>query len=641
MCHREGMKLYSEGIYGGNSMPPVDVLQSYKYCDVPMTEFWAQDSEYREWPIVHEPGNYGNHGIPYHVSLLYNKAVVGSEAYTGMALYSDSPIDLKLYGDRAYCEGVNRMILHSYVHQPNDMRPGVTLGIYGQTFNRNNTWFNWADGFFSEQARVQYMLQQGDRRADALVYIGDTLPNIEMSESEIEAALPENIKFQYINQEVLLERLNVRNGLIYLDDKVPFKFLMLRGDRMHIETARKIEQLVNEGAVVYGQKPVSTLSLVSLEENNRELAGIADRLWGETPSVSGLHQYGKGKVVTTLRKLKECYVPDLAVRGISIDDILYLHKTVEDVDYYYIVNKDNFETVSFDAVFDLDDRWPEIWDPMDGSVRNCALYTDGVGYTEVPLTLGPRQGVFVVLRKGERLHVSAIETPDGRSVYPVKDGDYSEGFPVVYQDEDGEFYLEHSEENSYYVAFSNCTNTRVKVEAPNSKVINGNEGTMTFVDEPMLGTMPIGGFKDFTRSLNPLIKYYSGTVIYDIPVELPEGFIEEGARILLNIPAFGSTASLEINGHRLETFWDPAYHPDITEYIHEGTNSFRITVTNPWRNRLAGDKAGIQSSQKLWTTSPLQQKHIPPQQIIHEYTLLYPAGISKPVTIYTVKRTLL
>ena len=31
----------------------------------------------------------------------------------------------------------------------------------------------------------------------------------------------------------------------------------------------------------------------------------------------------------------------------------------------------------------------------------------------------------------------------------------------------------------------------------------------------------------------------------------------------------------------------------------------------------------------------IQLKHIPPQQIIHEYTLLYPSGISQPVTIYS------
>ena len=325
----------------------------------------------------------------------------------------------------------------------------------------------------------------------------------------------------------------------------------------------------------------------------------------------------------------------------DIDDILYIHKSLGDTDWYYVISKDNLNTVNIEAVFDLDGRYPEIWDPMDGSVRNCALYTDGVGYTSVPLTLRPKQGVFVVLRKGEKLHVSAIETPDGRSLYPVQDNDWSEEFPAVYQGEDGEFYLEQLAGGSYYVAFSNCTNTRVKVEEAGKVVLDGIEGTMTFEDEPLLGTLPIGGFKDFTKSLNPLIKYYSGTVTYRLEAVLPEDFLNGDRRIRISIPAFGSTASLEINGHRLETIWDPSFMADITEYVRKGANELKIVVTNPWRNRLTGDKAGIPSSRKLWTTSPLQQKHIPPQQIIHEYTKLYPAGISRPITIYAVEKTLL
>ncbi|MCR5413768.1 MAG: hypothetical protein K6F50_03440, partial [Kiritimatiellae bacterium] len=42
LCHEKGMKLYSEGIYGWDNLPAVDVLKTYKYCDVPMTEFWAK-----------------------------------------------------------------------------------------------------------------------------------------------------------------------------------------------------------------------------------------------------------------------------------------------------------------------------------------------------------------------------------------------------------------------------------------------------------------------------------------------------------------------------------------------------------------------------------------------------------------------
>ena len=637
LCHRAGMKLYSEGIYGGNSMPPVDVLASYKYCDVPMTEFWAQTSEYRDWPILYRPENYGNHAIPYHVSLLYDKPVVGSEAYTGMALYSDSPIDLKLYGDRAYSEGVNRMILHSYVMQPNDLRPGVTLGIYGQTFNRNNIWFNWSDGFFAWQSRTQYMLQKGDRRADALVYMGDALPNVEMSAAEIERTLPANIKFQYINQEVLLDRLTVKDGLIYLDGRVPFKFLMLRGNRMHVETARKVEQLVKDGALVYGQRPVATLSLRDMEKNNAELRTIADSVWGAESLDGDYHKYGKGMVVWTLRRLQKSYRPDLEVRGLGINDVLYIHKTLGDVDYYYIVNKDNLQSVNFEAVFDLEGVCPEIWDPMSGTVRNQAMYLNtSDGRTCVPLTLRPKQSVFVVLAKGDKLHVNGLEAPDGKVIFPVNDGDYSCAYPVVYQGADGEFYLEQAESASYFVGFSNDTNNRVKVASAGKVVIDGTRGTMTFDDEPMLGTRPIGGFREFTNYLDPLVKHYSGEVTYRLEAELPESFFKAGSKVYMNMPVFGSTAHLIINGKDLETVWDETAGTDITSVARAGKNEITIIVTNPWRNRLIGDKAGIPSTEKHWTTSPLQQKHIPPHQIIHEYALLYPAGISKAITIYNV-----
>lgn len=625
LCHRAGMKLYSEGIYGGAAMPPVDVLKSYKYCDVPMTEFWAQASEYREWPITHKPGNYTGHAIPYHVPLIYGKPIVGSEAFTGMALYSDSPIDLKLYGDMAYSLGVNRMILHSYVHQPTDRRPGVTLGIYGQTFNRNNLWFNYSDGFFATEARIQYMLQAGDRRSDALVYMGDNLPNTELKEGELNRLLPPNTKYQYINQEVLLDRISVRDGKLYLDGVHPFKYLMLRGDKMDIETIRRIEELVNAGALIYGQKPSSTLSLKDYDAQTAELRQIAARLWDS------------GKVITDLKTLKKSFTPDLSLRGVDINDVLYIHKTLGELDYYYIVNKENSSTVNFEATFDIKNGRPEIWDPMTGGVREQMMYINSGELTTVPMTLGPRQGVFVVFRKGgdRQSHIRRLVNIDGEIIFPDETGDFSRALPEAYRGEDGEIHLRSLEAGSYVLGYSDVLSSRVDIEAPAKLVLDGTVGTMTFEDEPMLGTVNIGGFRNLTGALDPVVKHYSGVITYRTEADLPEGFIKPGRRVLISIPAFGSTARLTVNGHTLETIWDPYFKADITEYVKSGKNELVIVVTNPWRNRLVGDKAGVPSSQKLWTTSPLQQKHIPPQQIIHEYTLLYPSGISQPVTIYS------
>lgn len=625
LCHRAGMKLYSEGIYGGSSMPPVDVLKSYKYCDVPMTEFWAQASEYREWPITHTPGNYTGHSIPHHVPLIYGKPVIGSEAFTGMALYSDSPIDLKLYGDQVYTLGVNRMILHSYVHQPTDRRPGVTLGIYGQTFNRNNLWFNYSDGFFATEARIQYMLQAGDKRCDALVYMGDNLPNAELKESELERLLPANTKFQYINQETLLDRISVRDGRLWLDGKHPFKYMMLRGDRMDIETIRCIEKLVDGGAIIYGQKPVSTLSLVNHEAETAELRAIADRLWDG------------GKVITDLKSLTRAFSPDLSVKGVNINDILYTHKASGELDYYYVVNKDNSSAINFEASFDIPNGRPEIWDPMSGVTREQMMYINSEGRTIVPMSLQPRQGVFVVFRKGgdRQQHIQRLISVEGEILFPNETGDFRRALPEAYRGGDGEIHLRSLQAGSYVLGYSDVLSSRVDIATPSRVVLNGTVGTMTFEDEPMIGTVNIGGFRNLTGALDPIVKYYSGVITYRTEAALPQGFIRNGSRVLISIPAFGSTAQLSVNGHTLETIWDPYYKADITPYVQEGRNELVITVTNPWRNRLVGDKAGVPSSQKLWTTSPLQQKHIPPQQIIHEYTLLYPSGISAPITIWS------
>ena len=50
---------------------------------------------------------------------------------------------------------------------------------------------------------------------------------------------------------------------------------------------------------------------------------------------------------------------------------------------------------------------------------------------------------------------------------------------------------------------------------------------------------------------------------------------------------------------------------------------------------MIGDQRGVPSTEKHWTTSPMQQKGIPPKQIIHAHTALYPAGISQPITVYS------
>jgi len=592
LCHRQGIQLYSEGIYGQELTPPIDVLQTYKYCDVPMSEFWAKIPAHT-WPFpTIIPQNLG-FVIPEHSALLYNKPIVAGEAYTGYAIFSDSPIDLKTYGDQAFSEGINSMVLHSYVHQPDERTPGFTLGIYGQTFNRHNTWFRYAKGFFDEQARIQYMMQGGSRFSDALLYIGDKKPAIECYDKELSQVLPPNTKFNYINQEVLLNRLTVNDGQILLDNKYVFQFMSIRDKELDLVTMQKIEALVNDGAIVFMTKPERTLTWKNYSSDCTALKVIADKMWENMNAESGIAEYGKGKIISSLDALMRIYDADLTIRGTALDSLLYLHKQRDDSDIYFLSNKCDTTALEFNADFRQRGKYVSIWDPMNGKIYAVTNATENNGRTACRISLRPRQSVFVVFTKKDIALTS------------------------------GEIYK---------------TSGQIEHLSKDILFFRTAKGTMSFVDDSSIQNMPINGFTSFTESKNELLKYYSGEVVYRMTLNIPKQYVSKNYSLYLQLPAFGSTAHIEINGSFVTDLWDPTYKANITKLVRKGDNEFVIKVTNPWRNRLIGDKIKSRGFKDTWTTSPMIDKY-DPVPIISKDAKLIPSGISQPIRIFCIEMT--
>jgi hypothetical protein len=70
--------------------------------------------------------------------------------------------------------GINRFVIHESAHQPLlDKAPGLTLGPFGQWFNRNETWAEQAGPWIDYLARSSYLLQQGRFAADVLYFYGE------------------------------------------------------------------------------------------------------------------------------------------------------------------------------------------------------------------------------------------------------------------------------------------------------------------------------------------------------------------------------------------------------------------------------------------------------------------------------------
>lgn len=92
--------------------------------------------------------------------------LVEAEAFTGWpdaSQWSEHPAWLKPIGDRAFCAGINRLVLHRFVSQPWDdaSRPGNSMGWWGTHFDRTQTWWDHGKAMVRYWSRCQAMLQWG------------------------------------------------------------------------------------------------------------------------------------------------------------------------------------------------------------------------------------------------------------------------------------------------------------------------------------------------------------------------------------------------------------------------------------------------------------------------------------------------
>lgn len=569
LCHANGMQLYCEGIYGWDNLPAVDVLKTYKYCDVPMTEFWAKVAAHN-YPYKMSYIEPIKHFSPQHAAVIYGKPVVACEAYTGYGIYSDGPFDLKPYGDRAFAHGVTKMILHSYVHQPTDAAPGLTLGIYGQAFNRLNPWYNFSRPFWEYHERIQDELQGGALVADALVYIGDKLPAFEMKEDEIARLLPHGSSYQYINQDVLLSgRVSVRDGLICLDGDKFYTQFMIRDDALDLATMEKIAQLHDAGATIGGVKPIRTLRLVNRMAETAQLREIADRIWGDA---------------AFKRPSSDANDIEFASDG-DIETMFARHVRKGGKDVYFLASAFDFASRTLRVKFNsraAANPLATLLDPMDGKRYALPPSHDG----SYLLRLHPRQSVIVIF------------------------GEDAAALP------------------SYADEFINPNIVRTTEFA-------SVDGTITFESDPSIPARAIGAFRSLTDDDDPNVKYYCGVLRYDFTLDVP---FKPGNRLRLEIPQFGCTAEVHLNGKCVGTIWDPYAPLDITTPSDAKTPlNFSIRVTNPWRNRLVGDLNQDRGEKAAFTTSPGIDKYDMKPYVMKSAPLI-PTGISRPIRFIEIAR---
>ncbi len=544
LLHDRNMGHYGESHEEGRAFIG-DGMQVKRSNDVPMSAMWTQ----RPGVNHDQPGYNADIRESASVAHIYGENLVAAESLTAASgAYAWSPATLKPTADKELSMGLNRFVIHTSVHQPLlDRKPGLSLGPFGQWFNRNETWAEDAKPWVTYLARSSYLLQQGRFVADIVYFYGEdtNLTDLFLHKNP---EMPDGYNWDYINADALIHVLTFKNGELATPSGMHYRVLALdpHARHMSLPVLKKIRDLVQAGAIVCGAKPTDTPSLA---DDANEFRSIADQLWGagDGATLGKGRVYGKQNLRETLADLH--IPPDFTyTRPMPDTNLLFVHRKISDGDLYFIDNRnDRYENLS--ATFRVTGKAAELWHADSGSTEPASYYIAN-GRTTVPLKLAPWDAVFVVFRSNStamsRTLPSLAETP-----LTSIEGPWQVSFPA-------DLGAPAS------ATFDRLTDWKD----------NGDEG----------------------------IKYFSGTATYSKSFDAPQAWLKPGAHIWLDLGSVKNLAQVSINGKSFGIVWKEPYRVDITSALKAGTNSLEVKVTNGWANRIIGDR---QPDAKTYTfTSP-------------------------------------
>jgi hypothetical protein len=579
LAHRRGMKLSIEGYANG----PFDNLLYASRADLPMGEFWTEVEDYSRFHSCKSMASAAH---------VYGKPVVPAEAFTSYpatARWMNHPYSLKPLGDAAFCEGINRLVIHRYAHQPwLDRKPGMTFGRFGVHYERTQTWWEQSRPWHEYLARCQFLLQSGVFVAD-VCYLTEEVAYAEPPRrDQLLPPLPPGYEYDVATPEAVLTRMSVNDGRLALPDRMTYRLLVLpQTERMTPRLLEKIKRLVEAGATVLGPRPTKSPSLNQYPECDQVVKNLADELWADCDGQAiKEHRMGKGRVVSG-KSISELLaemnaLPDfrqfIASPGFPLR---WIHRTFGGTEIYFVANS-NAQPVSAECAFRVTGKWPELWHPDSGRIEKCAVWRESDGQTIVPLALDPAGSCFVVFREPAAGFdpVSSFS----RDRRPAAVG-------ALVLGAEGKLRLLASEPGSYEIrtASAKVFKTEVK-QVPRALEISG-PWEVRF--PPKLGAPESVVFPrllSWSKHEQSGVKYFSGTATYQKTVVLPPEYCGPKHQLKLDLNRVQVIAEVSLNGRNLGVLWKPPFRVDITGHAKPGNNQLEIKVTNLWPNRLIGDE---------------------------------------------------
>lgn len=553
MLHERGMGQYGESHESGRATIG-DGMEMKRYDDVPMAAMWTQR------PGVNEDLPIPNADIRESASVahIYGRPFVAAESMTAGAVpWGWSPGTLKPTADKELAMGLNRFVIHSSVHQPltgpdgadaGSPAPGLTLGPFGQWFNRNENWAEQATPWITYLSRASYMLQQGRFVADIAYFYGED-SNVTAIFEKHNPQLPEGHNFDFVNADILEHMLRVDHGDLTTASGMRYRVLVLDpyAQHMSLPVLRRIAELVYQGATVIGQAPAEDPSLA---DDQAEFHKLIAELWGPTPTASTPRKVGKGRVLATspanlVNSISTAFTainlaPDTTYTKTSPDtQVLFVHRTMPGADLYFVDNR-SAQPLSTEASFLVTGRAAELFHPDTGTVTPAAFHIADAR-TTVPLNLEPWGTVFVVFRHPTSETTHTLPRPAETELATV----------------------------------SGPWDLRFEDRTPKP------EG------EP--ATLHLDQLSSLSDSSNPAIKYFTGHITYTRHIDAPASWFQPHTPVLLDLGDVRNLAEVTVNGKPLGIVWKTPFRLDVTSAMQPGDNTVEVRVANLWVNCRIGD----------------------------------------------------
>ncbi|WP_455961202.1 glycosyl hydrolase [Bacteroides bouchesdurhonensis] len=616
LCHKNGLKVGNEA-GGPNDIPPQDALKNLGRCDIPAGEFWVR-YKLPENGINSDRQQRLNLKQTASAAHIYGRREAMAESFTQMegdrTHWSLGPFDLKPYVNDAFCEGINRIMLHQSTCQPpEDGKPGFE-SCAGQHFTPNITWWEQSPAFFSYLSRCQYMLQEGKFVGDVCFYLGEQPPTL-APPKYIVPTLGLGYDCDYTNAEVLLTRMSVKNGRIVLPDGMSYHLLYLQNcvspiedisravggyqqlhvpskpsNAMSLKVIKKLRDLIYNGATVVGPPPERSADLNDYPNCDRQVQEIAAEIWGNLDGKTRTERkFGKGRIIwgKTAREIliADGIQPDFTYVGQSLnpEKFDYIHRKDGKTEIYFVINRTG-KTEMENFTFRVAGMQPEIWNPVTGEMRDASSFKQDKGLTTLPLEMAPYESYFVVFRKPIALNCQGKNDSNFLKYAPIND--LSASWDIIFDPAWGGPGKVHFDQLSNWINRS-------------------EEG----------------------------IKFYSGTAIYqkkfDLYLDKDDKDKSTGGKkqFFLDLGDVKHVAAVRLNGKDLGILWCAPWRVEITRWVKEKGNVLEIDIINLWANRVIGD----------WTL-PIEKRYTKTHDVfrfdmLRGSTPLTDAGLLGPVRI--------